>query len=121
MNYADFLKSKRIAERWGEAHAAFESSENSPEVAYYQEILSDFYDYIQQLEAQLFTENATEPATLPEKNENLQPAPAVFSPSAQAFTDAPVMQKAANLSENQLSSDAGLVTDEEDPWFGFTE
>ena len=47
MNYQEFLKSKAIAERWGEAQAAFESSDSSAETAYYQQLLSEFYDYIQ--------------------------------------------------------------------------
>lgn len=57
MNYSDFMKSKHIAERWGEAQAALESTDQTPEVAYYQELLNDFYDYIQYLESKTFATN----------------------------------------------------------------
>ena len=95
MDYTNFLKSKRIAERWGEAQAAFEAMTPNDELMYYQQLLTEFYDYIQELEARSFNApmEQIEPMTPLTK-------PSVTSPPADQAVSMP-------------------ITDEENPWFGF--
>ena len=140
MDYQDFLKSKHIAERWGQAQAAFEVAENSEEVAYYQAILGEFYDYIQDLEGKLFDQAvkndpadltdlskipAAENTILPDSLASSQvPVPAPFAPPAVDLTDFQTGPNLTPLPDNapaaNSSNPAGQVsTDEEDPWFGF--
>ena len=53
LDYDKFLKSKQIAEKWGESQAKIH------DVAYYRETLAQFYEYIQLLEREIFvTEEA---------------------------------------------------------------
>jgi hypothetical protein len=104
MNYEEFLKSKHIAERWGEAQAAFESIEATTEVAYYQELLNDFYDYIQDLERQLFITDQT------------------VSPQLRASVPAPFLtSRSVPLPLEPTPSQGETLTGEEDPWFGFND
>ncbi|MQW23609.1 MULTISPECIES: hypothetical protein [unclassified Lactococcus] len=131
MDYADFMKSKRIAERWGEAQAAFESSDNSSEVAYYQEILTDFYDYIQFLEAKAFEteqdfESESPLVSFPQaKNQKetvsdlIEIAPVEASANEAAVMTSP--KKPALTFADLMKDEQEVVTDEEDPWFGFME
>lgn len=104
MNYEEFLKSKHIAERWGEAQAAFESIEATTEVAYYQELLNDFYDYIQDLERQLFITDQT------------------VSPQLHASDPASFLtSRSVPLPLEPTPSQGETLTGEEDPWFGFND
>lgn len=132
MDYADFMKSKRIAERWGEAQAAFESSDNSSEVAYYQEILTDFYDYIQFLEAKAFEteqdfESESPLVSFPQaKNQKetvsalteIAPVEASENEAATVMTSP---KKPTLTFADLMKDEQEVVTDEEDPWFGFME
>lgn len=102
MNYEEFLKSKHIAERWGEAQAAFESIEATTEVAYYQELLNDFYDYIQDLERQLFITDQT------------------VSPQLRASDPASFLTS-RSVPLEPTPSQGETLTGEEDPWFGFND
>lgn len=104
MNYEEFLKSKHIAERWGEAQAAFESIQATTEVAYYQELLNDFYDYIQDLERQLFITDQT------------------VSPQLRASDPASFLtSRSVPLPLEPTPSQGETLTGEEDPWFGFND
>lgn len=123
MNYDEFLKSKQIAERWGEAQATFKAEASSAEGAYYQGLLTEFYDYIKLLESHFFVSPASPsqsgtptvaPTVTKEKNQPehlLTQIPSAFSLENQpAFADP---QVASFVPES--------LTDEEDPWFGFPE
>ncbi len=101
MDYDAFMKSKHIAERWGEAQAAFEQSDVSDETAYYQELLTDFYEYIQFLEAKSFGKEKVEDLT------NLSNPLVDFG-----------LPKVPEILSNQQQE---TVDDEENPWFGFAE
>lgn len=131
MDYADFMKSKRIAERWGEAQAAFESSDNSSEVAYYQEILTDFYDYIQFLEAKAFEterdfESESPLVSFPQAKNQKETVSVLtkIAPVEASENEAAVMtipKKPALTFADLMKDEQEVVTDEEDPWFGFME
>lgn len=108
MNYDDFIKSKHISERWGEVQGTFESIEPTAEIAYYHELLTEFYDYILHLEAKFFTDNSEKITDKPvsEKRDSVA-LPASFTP----------------ISETVVSSTflapQEVTEGEEDPWFGF--
>ncbi|MCU5752920.1 hypothetical protein OBG91_03915 [Lactococcus lactis] len=51
MDYNDFMKSKHIAERWGEFQANYKNLNKTSELKAYHDLLTEFYDYIQSLEA----------------------------------------------------------------------
>ena len=56
MDYNDFMKSKHIAERWGEFQANYKNLNKTSELKAYHDLLTEFYDYIQSLEAHLFND-----------------------------------------------------------------
>ena len=47
MDYNDFMKSKHIAERWGEFQANYKNLNKTSELKAYHDLLTEFYDYIQ--------------------------------------------------------------------------
>ena len=56
MDYNDFMKSKHIAERWGEFQANYKYLNKTSELKAYHDLLTEFYDYIQSLEAHFFND-----------------------------------------------------------------
>lgn len=141
MNYNDFMKSKHIAERWGEAQGTFESTDNTSEMVYYHELLTEFYDYIQYLESYFFTDDSsalTHPSKNTDKNPSVYPDTSNhFSEISNADSNVETETlKSSNRSEQLFTAfsptietpdpspfGAGqeVLTDEEDPWFGFSQ
>lgn len=111
MDYSDFMRSKQISERWGEAQGAFESgkmSEKVEAIAYYHELLTDFYDYIQYLEAKTFNDapDMFEKKKLHQEN----------IPAQSTFSLPPTL-----VAEDITPKVGNPISDEENPWFGFSE
>lgn len=90
MDYELFIKSKKIAEKWGEVQAT------GHDANFYLAALTEFYDYIQALEAEIFNQEISSPVPLENKGLEL-----------------PV--QLPKLEELKV------VDDEDDPWFGFSQ
>ena len=58
MDYNDFMKSKHIAERWGEFQANYKNLNKTSELKAYHDLLTEFYDYIQSPETLSFGQEA---------------------------------------------------------------
>ncbi|AYG01504.1 hypothetical protein [Lactococcus allomyrinae] len=141
MNYNDFMKSKHIAERWGEAQGTFESIDNTSEMIYYHELLTEFYDYIQYLEGHFFADGSS---ALTNLSKNTDKNPSVLTDTSNHFseissTDNNVKTEyfaTSNLPEqlftavspiieapdtSPFAANQEMLADEEDPWFGFSQ
>ncbi|MCL2112420.1 MAG: hypothetical protein FWH31_00560 [Streptococcaceae bacterium] len=141
MNYNDFMKSKHIAERWGEAQGTFESIDNTSEMIYYHELLTEFYDYIQYLEGYFFTDGSNSLTTLSKEADK---NPSVLTDTSNHFSE--ISSADSNIKAETLKSSnrpeqlftafsptietpdtspfgasQEVLTDEEDPWFGFSQ
>lgn len=105
MDYNDFMKSKHIAELWGEFQANYKNLNKTSELKAYHDLLTEFYDYIQSLEAHLFNdEKVADQKNLLTEN--------VATPS-QIF-NAPKIPETLSFGQEALGG-------EEDPWFGFND
>ena len=105
MDYNDFMKSKHIAERCGEFQANYKNLNKTSELKAYHDLLTEFYDYIQSLEAHLFNdEKVADQKNLLTEN--------VATPSQ--FFNAPKITETLSFGQEALGG-------EEDPWFGFND
>ncbi len=105
MNYDDFMKSKHIAERWGEFQEKFKNMDKSSELKAYHELLTEFYEYIQYLETHFFAADKTS------VDKNLLTDWSVNSQASTASAQIPMT----------LSPSQEHLTGEEDPWFGVND
>ena len=105
MDYNDFMKSKHIAERWGELQANYKNLNKTSELKAYHDLLTEFYDYIQSLEAHFFNdEKVADQKNLLTEN--------VATPSK--IFNAPKIPETLSFGQEALKG-------EEDPWFGFND
>ncbi|MFZ2577483.1 MAG: hypothetical protein WAX22_08440 [Lactococcus hircilactis] len=116
MNYDVFLKSKRIAQQWGEAQAMFKTSEHLEEITYYFSLLSEFYNYIQLLEKETFENKEN---LIDHSFEALEKHPS----QPNAYSEIPQLKSSKIMPDTYDShlKQQAVSTDEEDPWFGFSD